>query len=78
MSYSVSQDQHLIAVLSTSQYVDWTTYWMPKEFWVNSKQREEIYLFCKVSRTALEPTQPALQIKLRDVSPWLKVKCVYI
>jgi len=52
--------------------------WMPKEFWVNSKQREEIYFFCKVSGTALEPTQPALQVLLEDVSPWLKVKNIYI
>ena len=78
MSYSVSRNQRPIAVVSTSQYVDWTTCWMPKEFWVNSKQREEIYFFCKVSRTALEPTHPALQVLLGDVSPWLKVKNLYI
>ena len=68
MSCSESQDQYLIAVLSASQYVDWATHWMPKELWVNSKQREEIYIYSKVSRTALGSTQPALQVLLWDVS----------
>jgi hypothetical protein len=66
MSYSVSQYQRLIAVISTSWFIDWATCWMPKELWVNCKQREEIYFFCKVSRTALEPAQPAFQVLLGD------------
>jgi hypothetical protein len=34
---------------------------MAKEFWFNSQQGEDIFVFSKVSRPAVRPTQPSIQ-----------------
>ena len=35
--------------------------WTPKKFWFNSRPRQEIFLFSKVTRAALGPNKPSGQ-----------------